>query len=205
MTISRRTVATRVRRSIAALDPRARANERNDIAATRRSRRASSTPRSTRPAARARGVRRCVNFSPHRTRRPRAAFAARSRRRGPRAMEDDRRRRRRAQARALCRSTCEMLNLPIDTSVAALALTATFYASHDAREAMETLEEGERSSARARRRNWSSRPRCISRVNSKNRSFDWRTSSTRRRRRWGTAPRRGIRPRRRRRSGERSV
>tara|TARA_B100000674_G_scaffold497226_1_gene530146 strand:+ start:1024 stop:1794 length:771 start_codon:yes stop_codon:yes gene_type:complete len=35
-----------------------------------------------------------------------------------------------------------MLNLPIDTSVAALALTATFYASHDAREAMETLEEG---------------------------------------------------------------
>ncbi len=35
------------------------------------------------------------------------------------------------------------MNLPIDTSVAALALTATFYASHDAREAMETLEEGE--------------------------------------------------------------
>jgi len=56
MTISRRTVATRARRSIAALDPRARANERNDIAATRRSRRASSTPRSTRPAARARSA-----------------------------------------------------------------------------------------------------------------------------------------------------
>ena len=54
---SRRTVATRARRSIAALDPRARANERNDIAATRRSRRASSTPRSTRPArARARSA-----------------------------------------------------------------------------------------------------------------------------------------------------
>lgn len=57
-------------------------------------------------------------------------------------MDDDRQRRRRAQARALCRSTCEMLNLPIDTSVSALALAATFYASHDAREAAETLEEG---------------------------------------------------------------
>ena len=56
-----------------------------------------------------------------------------------------------------------MLNLPIDTSVAALALTATFYASHDAREAMETLEEGG-TLARARDAGIGRRGRGVSRV-----------------------------------------
>ena len=39
-----------------------------------------------------------------------------------------RRRRRRADARALCRATCELLNLPLETSVTALTATMRFYA-----------------------------------------------------------------------------
>ena len=46
--------------------------------------------------------------------------------------DDARRARRNAQARALCRRACELLNLPIDTAVTALANVLKFYKRRDA-------------------------------------------------------------------------
>lgn len=45
-----------------------------------------------------------------------------------------RRGRRRADARALCRATCELLNLPLETSVTALTATMRFYARKEKEE-----------------------------------------------------------------------
>ena len=55
--------------------------------------------------------------------------------------------RRNAQARALCRDVCELLNLPIDTAVTALASVLKFYERRDAIERAREDEARERARA----------------------------------------------------------
>ena len=55
--------------------------------------------------------------------------------------------RRNAQARALCRDVCELLNLPIDTAVTALASVLKFYKRRDAIERAREDEARERARA----------------------------------------------------------
>ena len=79
---------------------------------------------------------------------PRAGRVERRRRRAPRATQ-------RAGARAVPATSCELLNLPIDTAVTALASVLKFYKRRDA---IERAREDEAREARARRRpSWSCR------------------------------------------------